>query len=149
VSILCALFGLSKQAYYKKIETDGQKTLTFERAKRSVLDLRRQMPRLGTRIVITYSESHSVLIKVRDNGNGIPENIRQKIMQPFFTTKPIGEVTGLGLSFSYYIVVKGHSGNMDFNTRDGVYRVCYYAAGSMTRWSVLMEVRDEQLKVSY
>jgi putative transposase len=49
VSILCALFGLSKQAYYKKIETDGQKKLTFERAKRSVLDLRRQMPRLGTR----------------------------------------------------------------------------------------------------
>ena len=49
MSILCALFGLSKQAYNKKIVTDGQKTLTFERAKRSVLDLRRQMPRLGTR----------------------------------------------------------------------------------------------------
>ena len=47
--MLCALFGLSKQAYYKKIETDVQKTLTFERAKRSALDLRRQMPRLGTR----------------------------------------------------------------------------------------------------
>lgn len=49
MSILCALFGLSKQAYYKKIETDAQKTITFERAKRSVLDLRKQMPKLGTR----------------------------------------------------------------------------------------------------
>jgi putative transposase len=49
VSILCALFGLSKQAYYKKIATDTQNDNTFERAKRSVLELRRQMPRLGTR----------------------------------------------------------------------------------------------------
>jgi putative transposase len=47
--MLCALFGLSKQAYYKKIGSDKQRDTTFERAKRSVLELRRQMPRLGTR----------------------------------------------------------------------------------------------------
>ena len=49
MSMLCALFGLSKQAYYKKIGTDKQRDTTFERAKQSVLELRRQMPRLGTR----------------------------------------------------------------------------------------------------
>ncbi len=72
-------------------------------------------------IVVTVAENHSVLIKVRDNGNGISESIRQKIMQPFFTTKPTGEGTGLGLSLSYDIIVKGHSGSIDFTTKDGEY----------------------------
>ena len=62
MSILCALFGLSKQAYNKKIVTDGQKTLTFERAKRSVLDLRRQMPRLGTRKLHYLLEENKIKV---------------------------------------------------------------------------------------
>jgi transposase InsO family protein len=62
VSILCALFGLSKQAYYKKITTDGQKALVFERAKRSVLDLRRQMPRLGTRKLHYLLEQNKIKV---------------------------------------------------------------------------------------
>lgn len=62
-----------------------------------------------------------VIIKVKDNGNGIPENIREKIMQPFFTTKPTGEGTGLGLSLSYEIVVNEHSGIIDINSEEGEY----------------------------
>jgi len=58
-------------------------------------------------------------VKVADNGNGIPDAIKDKIMQPFFTTKPTGEGTGLGLSLSYDIVVKGHGGNIHVNTKEG------------------------------
>ena len=57
--------------------------------------------------------------KVKDNGNGIPDAIKEKIMQPFFTTKPTGEGTGLGLSLSYDIVVKGHGGSIDVNSKEG------------------------------
>ncbi len=58
-------------------------------------------------------------VSVRDNGTGIPDKIKDKIMQPFFTTKPTGEGTGLGLSLSYDIVVKGHGGNISINTKEG------------------------------
>jgi signal transduction histidine kinase len=60
-----------------------------------------------------------VIIKVTDNGNGIPDAIREKIMQPFFTTKPTGEGTGLGLSLSYDMVVKGHGGSIKVNSQEG------------------------------
>ena len=62
-----------------------------------------------------------VTIKVKDNGLGIPDNIKDKIMQPFFTTKPTGEGTGLGLSLSYDIVVKGHGGKIDIDSKEGEY----------------------------
>jgi len=62
--------------------------------------------------ITTLTENNHVIIKVKDNGSGIPEHIKDKIMQPFFTTKPTGEGTGLGLSLSYDIVVKGHGGNI-------------------------------------
>jgi signal transduction histidine kinase/ligand-binding sensor domain-containing protein len=58
-------------------------------------------------------------VKVKDNGNGIPDAIKGKIMQPFFTTKPTGEGTGLGLSLSYDIVVKGHGGDISTETKEG------------------------------
>jgi two-component system NtrC family sensor kinase len=69
--------------------------------------------------VSTSTEKNNLIIKVKDNGNGIPDAIKDKIMQPFFTTKPTGEGTGLGLSLSYDIVVKGHGGTLDINSNEG------------------------------
>ena len=69
--------------------------------------------------VSTVQQNGSVTITVKDNGSGIPHNIKDKIMQPFFTTKPTGEGTGLGLSLSYDIVVKGHGGNIETESREG------------------------------
>ncbi len=61
----------------------------------------------------------AVEIRVKDNGNGIPENIKDKIFQPFFTTKATGEGTGLGLSMSYDIITKGHGGNLKVESEPG------------------------------
>jgi signal transduction histidine kinase/ligand-binding sensor domain-containing protein len=60
-----------------------------------------------------------VEIRIRDNGSGIPEAIRNKIFNPFFTTKPTGQGTGLGLSISYEIVVQKHNGEIKVETEDG------------------------------
>ena len=68
--------------------------------------------------VSTKKSGNSVLITVRDNGNGIPQKIVDKIFQPFFTTKPTGEGTGLGLSLSYDIV-KAHGGEIKLETKEG------------------------------
>jgi signal transduction histidine kinase len=56
--------------------------------------------------------SRRVEIRVNDNGPGITDEIKDKIFQPFFTTKPTGEGTGLGLSLSYDIITKGHGGEI-------------------------------------
>jgi two-component system, NtrC family, sensor kinase len=68
--------------------------------------------------VTTQKLSDIVEIRITDNGNGIPEKILNKIFQPFFTTKPTGEGTGLGLSLSYDIV-KAHGGDINVVTREG------------------------------
>jgi signal transduction histidine kinase len=60
-----------------------------------------------------------VKISVADNGNGIPQKVMDKIYQPFFTTKPSGQGTGLGLSMSYEIVTKGHGGELKVETIEG------------------------------
>ena len=58
-------------------------------------------------------------IKVTDNGNGMPNSVKDKIFQPFFTTKPTGQGTGLGLSMSYDIITKGHGGELKVETKEG------------------------------
>jgi signal transduction histidine kinase len=68
--------------------------------------------------VSTKKDGNKVLISVKDNGNGIPQNIIDKIFQPFFTTKPTGQGTGLGLSLSYDIV-KAHGGELKVETKEG------------------------------
>ena len=62
---------------------------------------------------------NAIEISVQDNGNGIPESIRDKIFQPFFTTKPTGQGTGLGLSLAYDIVVKAHGGALKLESTKG------------------------------
>jgi signal transduction histidine kinase len=68
--------------------------------------------------VSTKKVGDKVLISVKDNGNGIPQKVLDKIFQPFFTTKPTGQGTGLGLSLSYDIV-KAHGGELKVKTREG------------------------------
>jgi len=69
-------------------------------------------------LVSTKKENGSIILKVNDNGNGIPKNIVDKIFQPFFTTKPTGQGTGLGLSLSYDII-KAHGGEIKVETKEG------------------------------
>ncbi len=71
-----------------------------------------------TASVQTKKINNKVEIKVSDNGNGIPQNIFAKIFQPFFTTKPTGQGTGLGLSLSYDII-KAHGGEIKVETKEG------------------------------
>ena len=57
--------------------------------------------------------------RIKDNGTGIPDDVKAKIFQPFFTTKPTGQGTGLGLSLAYDIVTKGHGGTMEVESTEG------------------------------
>ena len=70
--------------------------------------------------VTTRAVPAGVEIRIRDNGTGIPEAVRQKIFQPFFTTKALGEGTGLGLSLSFDIVTTGHGGTVVAESEEGV-----------------------------
>ncbi|MEP6750116.1 MAG: ATP-binding protein [Bacteroidota bacterium] len=81
---------------------------------------RRKLLAVGYEPLVTVSTRKTgdkVLISVKDNGGGIPQNIVDKIFQPFFTTKPTGQGTGLGLSLAYDIV-KAHSGELNVNTKE-------------------------------
>ncbi|HEX4876182.1 MAG TPA: ATP-binding protein, partial [Chitinophagaceae bacterium] len=69
--------------------------------------------------VSTLKKGNTVEIKVTDNGTGIPQKVLDKIFQPFFTTKPTGQGTGLGLSLSYDIVTKAHGGELKVETKEG------------------------------
>ncbi|HMK19098.1 MAG TPA: ATP-binding protein [Chitinophagaceae bacterium] len=69
--------------------------------------------------VLTKKTDDKIEIKVKDNGNGIPQKVLDKIFQPFFTTKPTGQGTGLGLSLAYDIVTKGHGGELKVETKEG------------------------------
>jgi GAF domain-containing protein len=69
----------------------------------------------------TRSLGDSVEISIRDNGIGIPSEVKEKLFSPFFTTKPVGEGTGLGLSISHDIIVKQHSGRIDVDSKSGEY----------------------------
>ncbi len=68
--------------------------------------------------VSTKREGDKAIIAVRENGNGIPQKVVDKIFQPFFTTKPTGQGTGLGLSLSYDII-KAHGGEIKVETKEG------------------------------
>lgn len=73
-------------------------------------------PRLAA---TTKSLGDRVEIRIRDNGTGIPPKVKEKMFNPFFTTKPAGEGTGLGLSISHDIIVKQHGGSIEVDTQPG------------------------------
>jgi signal transduction histidine kinase len=85
-----------------------------EKAKKGIPDYKPMV------VVKTKKRDHLVEIRVKDNGDGIPDDIVNKIFQPFFTTKPTGEGTGLGLSLSYDIITKGHNGTLEVDTAEGL-----------------------------
>jgi signal transduction histidine kinase len=70
---------------------------------------------------VTRNLGDRVEVRIRDNGAGIPPDIKEKIFNPFFTTKPAGQGTGLGLSLSHDIVVKQHGGTIEVATEPGSY----------------------------
>jgi signal transduction histidine kinase len=72
-----------------------------------------------TLAVATRNLGDSVEIRVRDNGTGIPPEVKERIFNPFFTTKPAGEGTGLGLSISHDVIVKQHGGSIEVDTQPG------------------------------
>ena len=74
-----------------------------------------------TLVAATKNLGDSVEITIRDNGTGIPPEVKEKLFNPFFTTKPAGEGTGLGLSISHDIIVKQHGGSIEVDTEPGEY----------------------------
>ena len=87
------------EAHHKKLSVDGGFAPLLKVTSRN----------LGDRIEI----------RIRDNGNGVPEAVRDHLFTPFFTTKPTGQGIGLGLSISYDIIVQGHNGQLFFETKEG------------------------------
>lgn len=81
-------------------------------------------------------EQKNVIIRIADNGYGIPKDIKKRIFDPFFTTKPVGEGTGLGLSISYQIIVEKHGGQLE----------CFSAPGEGTEFIVTIPLAPSNLK---
>ena len=71
--------------------------------------------------VETKGNAHGVEIIIEDNGTGMPRETQEKVFTPFFTTKPTGSGTGLGMSMSYDIVVQGHKGTLQIESEEGQY----------------------------
>lgn len=70
-------------------------------------------------VIKTEQSDKQIIIKVIDNGIGMTDDVKAKIFQPFFTTKPTGQGTGLGLSLAYDIVTKGHGGTIEVESKEG------------------------------
>ena len=88
----------------------------------------------------------NIEIRIRDNGTGIPDEVKVKIFNPFFTTKPAGEGTGLGLSMSHDIIVKQHGGKIDVETKPGQFtefRIVLPRTNNFTNKVLMLEVRRE------
>ena len=103
------LLNLFNNAFYATNEKQKAKSLTLK------VEDSAYVP---TVTVVTKKLNDKIEIKVADNGDGIPSSIKEKIFQPFFTTKPTGEGTGLGLSLSYDII-KAHGGEIKVETAEG------------------------------
>ncbi len=74
--------------------------------------------------ISTEAAAHEVIIRIRDNGRGIADDLREKILQPFFSTKPAGDGAGLGLSIANDIIIHLHGGKLDIDSVPGEYTAC-------------------------
>jgi signal transduction histidine kinase/ligand-binding sensor domain-containing protein len=118
-----ALLNFYNNAFYaitekKKQRQEAMQIAMFE-GPNSELDKGSQDKYEPSVFVRTSRLDGKVEIRIRDNGNGIPKKVMDKIFQPFFTTKPPGQGTGLGLSLSYDIITKEHSGGIRVETKEG------------------------------
>ena len=84
-------------------------------------------------IYTEITKDQQVIIRIQDNGVGIPENIQKRLFEPFFTTKPVGKGTGLGLSISYKIITEKHHGNLQ----------CISAPGLGTEFMITIPLKQE------
>ena len=75
------------------------------------------VPRLFIR---TEPQPHSIIVRIEDNGIGIPAAIQDRIFEPFFTTKPVGQGTGLGMAISHQIITERHQGTIECFSEEGV-----------------------------
>ena len=103
------LLNLINNAFYAVAERS--RSTVNEKAKQGIEGFQPTVT-VRTRLRLRSATENAIEITVKDNGNGIPEAIKDKIFQPFFTTKPTGQGTGLGLSLAYDIVTKGHGGTL-------------------------------------
>ena len=90
------------------------------------------------------ASGHAVEIRVRDNGTGIPKKLQAKIFQPFFTTKPPGEGTGLGLSLSYGIVTQTHGGTLTVASKEGQFTELTISLPSEATGAELTDLQSSQ-----
>jgi len=107
------LLNLINNAFYAVNEKSKEAVKGFEP---EVTISTRMLPASENSLI--HQSTNSLIISVKDNGNGIPQKVLDKIFQPFFTTKPTGQGTGLGLSLSYDIV-KAHGGELRVETKEG------------------------------
>src|SRR4029078_5560333 len=113
------LLNLISNGFYAASRRQAQDGDSFEAAsRRKAQNADASEPVLAA---ATKSLGDRVEIRIRDNGTGIPSDVREKIFNPFFTTKPAGEGTGLGLSISHDIVVKQHAGSIEVDTEPGAF----------------------------
>lgn len=101
------LLNLVNNAFYAVKQKSDEKTIEYK-----------PVVTVTTKLIKLSSGKQKIELRVTDNGNGIPEELKSKIFQPFFTTKPTGQGTGLGLSLSYDII-KAHGGTLQVNSESG------------------------------
>ena len=112
------VFGVCEQCKHR-IES----TLKIKGIENAIWDIDTKMLTVSyePRKISLQKINDKIAIKIKDNGSGISQRALDKIFLPFFTTKPTGEGTGLGLSMSYDIITKGHGGELKVETKEGEY----------------------------
>lgn len=97
--------------------------------------LEKALPTPQIRIHTKLTSENQVVIRIADNGLGIPENVQKHLFQPFFTTKPVGKGTGLGLSISYQIITQKHREKLQ----------CISAPGQGTEFVIVIPLNQQAI----